>query len=74
MEHQRRAARVQHAAALHFADEDDVVALVVAAAVVAFEPGQRLREDRQAGRAQAVVDVGEAVTLERGEALAQVQL
>ncbi len=74
MEHQRCAIRVDHAAALDFTDEDDVVTLVISAAVMALEPGQGLPEDRQAGGAQAVVDVGKAVALERGEALAQGQL
>lgn len=74
MEYQRGAVWIDHAAALHLADEDNVVALVIAAAVMALEPRQRLREDRQAGRAEGVIDVGKAVALKGGEALAQVQL
>lgn len=40
MEHQWRTVWRNHTAALDFTDEDDVVALVVAAAVMALEPRQ----------------------------------
>ncbi|CAM2144847.1 hypothetical protein PT2222_160180 [Paraburkholderia tropica] len=63
-----------HAATLHFADEDHVVAFVVAAAVVAFEPGDGAVEHGHAGVAGRVRNAFEAVALHGGEALAQVEL
>ena len=50
-----------HVAPFHLADEDDVVAFVVAAAVVAFEPGHRAVQDRQAGTGQVERERLEAV-------------
>jgi hypothetical protein len=64
LENQRRAGGVMDAAAFDFADEDDMVALVVAAAVMAFKPGKRLVQDRQAMFAELIVKTGKAVTVQ----------
>src|ERR1700760_3878399 len=53
------------AAAFDLADEDDMVALLVAAAVEAFEPPPTAFEDRRAARALAPRDPGEAVETDR---------
>ena len=63
-----------HAAALHFADEDHVVAFIVAAAVVAFEPRERAVEHGHPRVAGRMRDPFEAVALVGREALAQVEL
>ncbi|KAG0185568.1 hypothetical protein DFQ28_009144 [Apophysomyces sp. BC1034] len=62
------------AAAFDFANEDHVITFVVAAAVVAFEPGKRTVQDRHAAVAGFVRDAREPVALERGKAAAQFQL
>lgn len=76
MEHQRRrgVGCGAHAATLDFADEDHMVAFVVAAAVVAFEPGERAVEHRHARVAGRVRDPFEAIALVGRETLAQVEL
>ncbi len=51
-----------------------MVAFVIAAAVVTFEPCQRVGKDGQSGGGKTIVDAGEPVALERGEALAEVEL
>ncbi len=76
VEHQRRG-RVRyrtHAAAFDFADEDHVVAFVVTAAVVTFEPRERAVEHRHPRVAGRMRDPFEAVALVGREALAQVEL
>ena len=70
MEQQRRGVRAV-AAALHLADEDDVVALLVAAAVEAFESGRRAGQQRRAARTLGEGHAGPAVRAARGEALGQ---
>lgn len=76
MEHERRC-RVgfrAHAAALHFTDEDHMVAFIVAAAVVAFEPRERAVEHGHPRVAGRMRDSFEAIALVGREALAQVEL
>src|SRR5471032_1711289 len=72
VEHQRRARR--HGAQLDLADEDDMVALRIAAAVVALEPGRRALQNRLAGARQFVLDAGPRIAVARGEALGQLGL
>src|SRR6476646_6927866 len=73
VEDQRRGARPARAA-LDLADEDDVVAFLVLAAVEAFEHRRRALEQRRAARALAPGEAGEAVRRLAGEALGQVVL
>src|SRR5579875_2310164 len=76
VEHERRCRvlRRAYAAAFDFADEDHVVAFVIAAAVVAFEPGERTVEHGHAGVAGRVRDAFEAVALVARKAHAQIEL
>ncbi len=75
VEHERRFdVRHADAAALHFADEDHMIAFVVAAAVVALEPRERAVEYRHPGVTGRMRDAFEAVALVAREALAQVEL
>lgn len=76
LEHQRRNLRsvLVNPAALHFADENHVVAFLVAAAVMAFEPGERAVEHWHTGVALGMRDPFETISLHRREAFAQIEL
>ena len=71
-EHQRRLVGIGEA--LDMADEDDVVAAVMAELVAAFEMRRRADHDRRAAFRDDVIDIGELVLDRLGESVRQLDL